>query len=610
MRKIKGIFCVILAFAMLLQISPLVFAETDTTDVDTYVRLQTHSTSDAFSEKSITKSGSETFDYRVNIKMANVLAAFKQWYGQMKTLVGTFTVDETEKNNLLEQLKNTEIKGEFVIEVEIDKGISASGENHDKLVNFTAFDGSNITDNMYGFNEESLKHFRATSKTFTEGTKTNKLVVKIEPYHTGYQNADNPSDPANSRPLTLGDLEEEYDTEWADLIFTARDVTVATSANGGRNSDGNFHVSVNIPRGYTASKFVYGDKTPWLHITYNFNDADKAAGVTNPDSSLDNTVTVKYRRTGGGGGGLTTRYTITFNVDGDTKTVAPITKARNTTIKLSDLTIPHKDGYTFDGWYLDEAKTNKITSEFKLTQNITVYGSWKKNDIDKGHSRLNTTDHFAYVVGYPDGTVKPNQNITREEIGVIFFRLMKDDYRSTILTKSNNFSDVDSSRWSNTGISTMANGKYIVGYEDGSFGPGRNITRAEFAAIAARFDDETPDSATHTFTDISGHWAEDYIARAVQRGWIAGYEDGTFRPDQNITRAEAMTIINRMLNRFVNAQGLHADAILWTDNPKDAWYYYAVEEATNSHDYTRQADGVNETWTRITENRDWSQFER
>ena len=344
-------------------------------------------------------------------------------------------------------------------------------------------------------------------------------------------------------------------------------------------------------------------------MTYNFVDADKAAGITNPDTNLDNTVTVKYRRTGGGGGG-TTRYTITFNVDGDTKTVAPITKARNTTIKLSDLTIPHKDGYTFDGWYSDAEKTKKITEEFKLTGNMTVYGSWKQNDVNKGHSRLNTTDHFAYVVGYPDGTVKPTQNITREEIGVIFFRLMKDDYRSTILSKSNGFTDVDSSRWSNTGISTMANGKYIVGYEDGSFGPGKKITRAEFAAIAARFDDETPDSATHTFSDISGHWAEDYIARAVQRGWIAGYEDGTFRPDQNITRAEAMTIINRMLNRFVNEQGLHSDAIIWPDNPKNAWYYYAVEEATNSHDYTRQADGVNETWTRITANRDWTEFER
>ena len=125
-----------------------------------------------------------------------------------------------------------------------------------------------------------------------------------------------------------------------------------------------------------------------------------------------------------------------------------------------------------------------------------------------------------------------------------------------------------------------------------------------------RTGNETPDNATHTFTDISGHWAEDYIARAVQRGWIAGYEDGTFRPDQNITRAEAMTIINRMLNRFVNAQGLHSDAILWPDNAQSAWYYYAVEEATNSHDYTRQADGVNETWTRITANRDWTEFER
>ena len=118
------------------------------------------------------------------------------------------------------------------------------------------------------------------------------------------------------------------------------------------------------------------------------------------------------------------------------------------------------------------------------------------------------------------------------------------------------------------------------------------------------------ENTSHGFTDISGHWAEKYIADAVAKGWIAGYEDGTFRPEQNITRAEAMTIINRMLNRFVNEKGLHKDAILWPDNNKDAWYYYAVEEATNSHDYVRQSGGVYETWTAMRANKDWSELEQ
>ncbi len=214
---------------------------------------------------------------------------------------------------------------------------------------------------------------------------------------------------------------------------------------------------------------------------------------------------------------------------------------------------------------------------------------------------LNREDHFAYVSGYTDGTVRPTNNITREEVAAIFYRLLTDVSRTVYETGVNNFSDVDSSRWSNNAISTLANAGIISGYKEGTFKPGQTITRAEFAAIASRFD-SVSENVTNPFTDTEGHWAEQLISNAADKGWVGGYPDNTFRPTNAITRAEAMTLINKVLNREVDEEGLLADAKQWPDNQKGKWYYYQVLEATNSHDYERRsADSYVENWTAITQ---------
>ena len=221
---------------------------------------------------------------------------------------------------------------------------------------------------------------------------------------------------------------------------------------------------------------------------------------------------------------------------------------------------------------------------------------------------LNGDDHFAYVVGYQDGCVHPDALITRAETATIFFRLLKDSVRDGNLLTSNTFADVPNAYWANTAISTMAGLGIVQGYNSTAFDPNASITRAEFAAICARFD-TGKSSGTQTFSDIKGHWAEKYIERAAELGWIKGLEDGTFRPNDCITRAQAMTMINRVLNRIPeDASDLLPDMNVWPDcNPGD-WFYLAVQEATNSHDYKHKA-GNYETWTGMSKDPDWTRYE-
>lgn len=215
------------------------------------------------------------------------------------------------------------------------------------------------------------------------------------------------------------------------------------------------------------------------------------------------------------------------------------------------------------------------------------------------------TDHFAYVTGFPDGTVKPLKALTREEAAVIFYRLMDEADRRTYASADHPFIDVDGQRWSNREIATLYQAKIIQGGPNGSFEPSRPVTRAEFAAIAARFD-RISAAKENNFPDIEGHWAEKYINSSAERGWIKGFGDGTFRADDTIIRCEAMMRINDALDRRVNAAGLLPDAKQWPDNPADKWYYEIVMEAATTHDYVR-ADRPRSTekWTKVKENPVW-----
>ena len=296
------------------------------------------------------------------------------------------------------------------------------------------------------------------------------------------------------------------------------------------------------------------------------------------------------------------QYTLTYDSNGGTEYKDEQYK-KNTAVDLDKA--PTREGYTFTGWYADEELTERIT-EIRMTSDKTVYAGWKPTGVPDW---LNGADHFAYVIGYTDGTVRPLNNISRAEVASIFFRLLNEDTREENLTADNTFADVHKGMWCNTAISTMAKLGIVKGRSQEHFDPNAPITRAEFVAICARFD-TSKRNGNSGFTDIAGHWAEAEIERAATLGWIMGYTDGTFRPENNITRAEAMTMINRVLNRLPQSEDDLLDGMnIWPDNQPGAWYYLAVQEATNSHDFNRKGD-VHEQWSKLTVDPDWTKYEK
>lgn len=294
-----------------------------------------------------------------------------------------------------------------------------------------------------------------------------------------------------------------------------------------------------------------------------------------------------------------------------------------------------KSGARFDGWYSADGTflSKELTfvptkKDGAVWQGTTYYAHFSakrspstpstpaKPDETKPTlapipEMLNGEDHYAYLLGYEDGTVRPNGSISRAEVATVLFRLLKDDVRMQNLTKDNAYSDVSDTAWYAAAVSTLSKMGVISGYPDGTFRPNAPITRAEFAAMIARFD-ETAKSADTPFTDISGHWAENAIGKAYGNGWVEGNSKTVFCPESNLTRAETATLLNRVLHRLPEKESdLLANQIVWPDNPETFWGYLAIQEATNSHEYERKADGVHETQTVKRENRDWSkEFEQ
>ena len=262
-----------------------------------------------------------------------------------------------------------------------------------------------------------------------------------------------------------------------------------------------------------------------------------------------------------------------------------------------------------EGYVLDNTEHKIKATDFSDSLSTAVkYADTVRNYRGTTPDLLNDSDHFAYVIGYMDGNVRPYGLISRAETTTIFFRLLKDSVRDGNLLTSNTYTDVPDDYWANTAISTMTGLGIVQGRSATTFDPKAPITRAQFAAICARFD-TGKSNGTQSFTDIKGHWAEKYIERAAELGWIKGFEDGTFRPDTYITRAQAMTMINRVLNRIPEDESdLLPGMNVWPDcNPGD-WFYLAVQEATNSHDFEHKA-GNYETWTRLTKDPDWTRYE-
>ena len=308
------------------------------------------------------------------------------------------------------------------------------------------------------------------------------------------------------------------------------------------------------------------------------------------------------------------RYTVTYKVDD--KVVGTDVYDFNSDVVIRD--VPTKEGYTFSGWKIGTADAEN----FKMpAHDVTIEGTFAKNSSGHHHRRptvtipddvptgLNGNDHYAYIVGYPDKTVRPQNGITRAEVATIFFRLLTDETRDANSTKSNSYSDVAAGAWYNHAVSTLS-AMGIVKGSNGKFNPNAPITRAEFAAIAARFDDKA-NTTTADFSDIASHWAKNEISAASNNGWINGYPDGTFRPDNKITRAEAMTLVNRVLKRLPETEeDLHDDMIKWSDNSDvSQWFYLDVQEATNSH-YYQTKENQFEKWTELRDTRDWTELEK
>lgn len=301
-------------------------------------------------------------------------------------------------------------------------------------------------------------------------------------------------------------------------------------------------------------------------------------------------------------------HTLTFDTMGGSK-IAPETVRHGLTVaKPKD---PVNGGFLFDGWYTDKTYRTPYNFATPLTQDTTIYAKWflivlPGVTVKKNTPKLNTADHFAYVQGYPDGTVKPAGNITRAETAAILFRLMDDASRKTYYSTKSGFRDVASGSWYNTYVATLNNAGVITDSSNGYFRPNEAITRAELAAMLAKFSETT--GAANYFNDVSAkYWAANAIAICAKLGWITGYPDGTFRPDRNVTRAELMAMINRATGRAPKS----ADAFLpgmktWIDNTSDKWYYLDVQEATNSHSYTVKGS---ETWTALTSDPNWSLYE-
>ena len=392
-------------------------------------------------------------------------------------------------------------------------------------------------------------------------------------------------------------------------------------------SDGNGVVTVStadlVPADYEP---VDGDA-----FTYTLKETKAPAGYKLPEYEQEVTVGVSVEGPAYDADEDAFITTVTYSFDGDTeitveneKEAAPIPPAVKHYI-LHYVTgggteypdeeypegqivnidkVPVKPNYTFVGWYSDPQCTKPV-SQVVMDRNRTVYAKWEKTGVP---GELNGDDHYAYIIGYPDGLVHPERNITRAEVATIFFRLLTDEARDANLTSSNSFGDVSYGQWFNTAVSTMAKMGIVTGYPDGNFHPNANITRAEFAAIAARFDKEATAGGAY-FSDIAGHWAQLDIERAARKGWITGYPDGTFGPERLATRAEVAALINRVLVRDPKEpEDLLENMIKWPDNmDENAWFYMDIQEATNTHIYERVTK-VTEVWTEMEKNPDWTKY--
>ena len=526
-------------------------------------------------------------------------------------------VDKVEPNVLYAQWKKTTIDEEVTVTIK-GKTSTATYDGQPHAVN--GYDIVSITGNA-GYTQADVS-LKSEAQNKYSLTKTDAGNYTMDLDASDFVNTNDKFTNVKFVIAEVGQLK---------LTINKRNVTL-TSASASKVYDGTALTKPEVT--VTGDGFVTGEVTDI-----------KATGTITDVGTVTNTITFakgekfkdsNYAITKTEGTLEVTPITdkVTVTITGNTKTVRYNGKEQSVTgftyTAPEGVKVTPKDGFkpeakgTDKGTYYmyltkgDFTVSSKIYKEFEI---IVKDGYLEITRSGGHHPRpkptvtiedddalgLNTTDHFAYIVGYGNGEVRPQNNITRAEVATIFFRLLKEEVRSENLSKHNDFADVTEDSWYNTAVSTMAGMNILKGRTANSFVPQAPITRAEFAAICARFDSGKAEENSG-FTDISGHWAEKEIERAATLGWVSGYTDGSFHPDAPITRAEAMTLINRVLCRMPETKADLLDSMTkWPDNQPGAWYYLAVQEATNSHTY-EQKDSKYETWTALTAEPDWSKY--
>jgi len=516
----------------------ILFGGKSTKEIPTTVEaLASVANQDVYQKDVVTKQSS--FDFKVSLDMSEVQAAMNGLYNTTLNYINTLA-DDADKADLVAQFKASKVSGNFKVEVDIDNRL-------------TGFDLSTATLQQEG---------RTTPDAFSPTINISRPSANLAVFE--FTVADN---------ITIEDLHSDI-TLLNDLYMIVEDV-VGTTKNS----------TMTVSAELTEAKTT-------------FSDAGQAYGFIDYNSNQDS-ATVTIRKTTGSDGidleddePIVEKPKAYLVVTDDNLDVTVDEKNGEFFVDIDAIDVPAREGFTVEGIYTTPQFTEKLTGILQIYEDTYLYPKYINTEAPK---QFISDEHILYIVGYPDGEVKPNNNITREEVVAALYRLLDPSYRASIDTDDCYFPDVEEGRWSYDAVAAFQNAGHVVGDPDGSFRPSSPITRAEFVTIVNHF---APSEAEHNgsrFADVAGHWAEDAInASSIDWSWVTGYEDGTFRPNAYITRAEAVTIINKMLVRYGDVESTFAKQ--WPDLFESDWYYAAMIEATTAHDYTRNADGWSETW--------------
>ena len=532
------------------------------------------SASDAYSSY----TSSSTFDYKLSIDMTNVKKAFNDLYSYSEAAITLKDPSGTE--GLQTKFDNSKVIGTFTINVRYSAGITPPVVTSPSSIVLNQTGGSasptytiaSATDDGAG-NITITVNANTTIADLSAPTSTilNDLYVEMSGWTATIQNSTITADMSGAT-IIKENTDPATDEEYAIIDYTSDPSVVTVYRSSSSHGGGSYRPSTPSNNDNDTIIVTSGNDdsdTPAANITKQVEEDEDSGTITvtvteeeNNDNPSSYRLIIK-EKPAEKDGFIENGYSATPYAGGDSE----------------------YDGTTV----IEDVTPGTPVVLYPRYVNVTVPSALEPETDENGNFL-----HKVYIYGYPDGEVKPNNNITREEITAAFDRLLNTAYRATIVTTEQDFPDVNNDRWSNESIATMANGGFVVGDENGNFNPSKPITRAEFAVIASKFAPADAELPENYFTDIDGHWAKDYILKIAGQYWISGYTDGKFNPDAYITRAEAMTIINRMLVRYGDEDSDYAKQ--WPDIDKSDWYYDPVIEATTHNTYVRTENGWSEKW--------------